>query len=120
MDLLRDILDKQVVDREQVKIGKVDGLVAELRPGEPPKIVAVELGSITLGRRLGERPGRWMARLAARLGGKRHAEPHRIAWNKVRDIGVDIEFDIDVRETAIFDWQDWLLDHVIGRIPGAG
>ncbi|ESW87637.1 MULTISPECIES: hypothetical protein [unclassified Mesorhizobium] len=120
MKLLRDILDKQVVDREQVKIGKVDGLVAELRPGEPPKIVAVELGSITLGRRLGERPGRWMARVAARLGGKRHAEPHRIAWNKVRDIGVDIEFDIDVRETAIFDWQDWLRDHVIGRIPGAG
>ncbi|MER8972943.1 MULTISPECIES: hypothetical protein [unclassified Mesorhizobium] len=120
MELLRDILDKQVVDREQVKIGKVDGLVAELRPGEPPKIVAVELGSITLGRRLGERPGRWMARVAARLGGKRHAEPHRIAWNKVRDIGVDIEFDIDVRETAIFDWQDWLRDHVIGRIPGAG
>ncbi|MES0066159.1 hypothetical protein NKJ73_10060 [Mesorhizobium sp. M0074] len=120
MKLLRDILDKQVVDREQVKIGKVDGLVAELRPGEPPKIVAVELGSITLGRRLGERPGRWMARVAARLGGKRHAEPHRIAWNKVRDIGVNIEFDIDVRETAIFDWQDWLRDHVIGRIPGAG
>ncbi|MER8508044.1 hypothetical protein [Mesorhizobium sp. M0220] len=120
MDLLRDILDKQVVDREQVKIGKVDGLVAELRPGKPPKIIAVELGSITLARRLGERPGRWMARLAARLGGRRHAEPHRIAWNKVRDIGVDIEFDIDVRETAIFDWQNWLRDHVIGRIPGAG
>ncbi|MER8390175.1 hypothetical protein NKJ46_28985 [Mesorhizobium sp. M0166] len=120
MDLLRDILDKQVVDREQVKIGKVDGLVAELRQGKPPKIVAVELGSITLARRLGERPGHWMARLAARLGGKRHAEPHHIAWNKVRDIGVDIEFDIDVRETAIFDWQDWLRDHVIGRIPGAG
>ncbi|MER9648050.1 hypothetical protein [Mesorhizobium sp. M0199] len=120
MDLLRDILDKQVVDREQVKIGKVDGLVAELRPGKPPEIVAVELGSITLARRLGQRPGRWMARLAARLGGRRHAEPHRIAWNKVRDIGVDIEFDIDVRETAIFDWQDWLRDHVIGRIPGAG
>jgi sporulation protein YlmC with PRC-barrel domain len=119
MDLLREILDKQVVDREQVKIGKVDGLVAELRQGKPPRIVAVELGSITLARRLGARPGRWMARLAARLGGKRHAEPHRIAWNKVRDIGVDIGFDIDVQQTAIFDWQDWLRDHIIGRIPGA-
>jgi sporulation protein YlmC with PRC-barrel domain len=119
MDLLREILDKQVVDREQVKIGKVDGVVAELRQGKPPRIVAVELGSITLARRLGTRPGRWMARLAARLGGKCHAEPHRIAWKKVRDIGIDIEFDIDVRQAAIFDWQDWLRDHVIGRIPGA-
>ncbi|TGS06786.1 hypothetical protein EN833_35800, partial [Mesorhizobium sp. M4B.F.Ca.ET.190.01.1.1] len=92
-----DILDKQLIDREQVKIGKVDGLGAELRPGKPPRIVAIELGSIALARRLGARPGRWMAALSARLGGKRHGEPHRIAWNKVRDIGIDIEFDIDVR-----------------------
>jgi sporulation protein YlmC with PRC-barrel domain len=119
MDLLRDLLDKQVVDRERVKIGKVDGLVAELRPDMPPRIVAIELGSIALARRLGARPGRWMTGLAARLGGERHAEQHRIAWKKVRDVGVDIEVDVDVRKTAIFDWQDWLRDHVIGRIPGA-
>jgi hypothetical protein len=54
-----------------------------------------------------------------RLGGREHREPYRIAWSKVRDIGVDIQFDIDVRETPIFDWQDWLREHVIGRIPGA-
>ncbi|MBZ9740818.1 MULTISPECIES: hypothetical protein [unclassified Mesorhizobium] len=119
MKLLRDLLDKQVVDREQVKIGKVDGLVAELRPGKPPRIVAIELGSITLARRLGTWPGRRMAQLAARLGGKRHGEPHRIAWHKVKDIGIDIEFDVDVRQTSIFAWQDWLRDRVIGRIPGA-
>jgi hypothetical protein len=119
MDLLRDILDKQIVDREQVKIGKVDGLVAELRTDMPPRIIAIELGSITLARRLGARPGRWMAWLAKRLGGERHAEPHCIAWNKVRDIGVDIDVDVDVHRTAILDWQDWLRDHVVGRIPGA-
>ncbi|RVD59697.1 MULTISPECIES: hypothetical protein [unclassified Mesorhizobium] len=119
MNLLRDVLDKQVLDRKGVKIGKVDGLVAELRPGKPPRIVAAELGSITLARRLGARPGRWAARLAAWLGGDRHSEPHRISWKKVRDIGLDIEFDIDGRETSIFDWQDWLRDHFIGRIPGA-
>ncbi|RWA81611.1 hypothetical protein [Mesorhizobium sp.] len=119
MQLLRDILDKQVVDREQVKIGRVDGLVAELRQGKPPRVVAVELGSITLARRLGQRPGRWTARLTARLRGNRKARPHRIAWNKVRDIGVDIEFDLDVRRTKILAWQDWLRDHVVGWIPGA-
>ncbi|MBZ9761217.1 hypothetical protein LB553_10050 [Mesorhizobium sp. CA8] len=119
MQLLRDILDKQVVDREQVKIGKVDGLVAELRQGKPPRLVAVELGSIALARRLGARPGRWTVQLAAKVSGKRQARPHRIAWNKVRDIGVDIEFDIDVRRTKILAWQRWLRNHVVGRIPGA-
>jgi hypothetical protein len=29
MDLVRDVLDKQLVDRKQVKMGKVDGLVLE-------------------------------------------------------------------------------------------
>ncbi|RUV45846.1 MAG: hypothetical protein EOQ55_31200 [Mesorhizobium sp.] len=119
MQLLRDILDKQVVDREQVKIGKVDGLVAELRQGKPPRVVAVELGVIALARRLGARPGRLTARLAARLSGKQQARPHRIAWTKVRDIGVDIEFDIDVRRTKILAWQSWLRDRIVGRIPGA-
>ncbi|TIQ37057.1 MAG: hypothetical protein E5X48_06670 [Mesorhizobium sp.] len=119
MQLLRDILDKQVVDREQIKIGKVDGLVAELREGKPPRVIAVELGAIALTRRLGASPGRWTARLAARLRGKRQARPHRIAWSKVRDIGVDIEFDIDVRRTKILAWQNWLRTHIVGRIPGA-
>ncbi|TIN16853.1 MAG: hypothetical protein E5Y31_29930 [Mesorhizobium sp.] len=119
MQLLRDILDKQVLDREQVKIGKVDGLVAELRQDKAPRVIAIELGSIALARRLGARPGRWAARLRARLSGKRQARPHRIAWDKVRDIGVDIEFDIDVRRTKISAWQDWLRKHVVGRIPGA-
>jgi hypothetical protein len=119
MELVRDILDKQLVDREQTKIGKVDGIVAELRDGQPPRVVFVELGSVALARRLGPRMHRWVAKLAQRLGGPQRREPHRIAWNLVRDIGVDIEFDIAVRETAIFDWQDWLRRHVICRIPGA-
>ena len=33
MHMIRDVLDKQVVDRNQVKIGKVDGIVAQLRQG---------------------------------------------------------------------------------------
>jgi hypothetical protein len=119
MQLVRDVLDKQVVDRRQTKMGKVDGIIAELREHEPPRIAFVEVGSVALGRRLGPRIGRFLSRLAVRLGGREHRQPYRIAWSKVRDIGIDIQFDIDVRETPIFEWQAWLRDHVIGRIPGA-
>jgi sporulation protein YlmC with PRC-barrel domain len=119
MDLIRDVLDKQVVDRGQTYIGKVDSIVAELREGRPPRVVAIELGSIALMRRLGPRAERWMTRVSSRFGGVRHSKPHRIPWAKVRDIGVEIEFDIDVSQTAIFDWQVWLSERVIGRIPGA-
>lgn len=119
MELIRDILDKQVVDREETKIGKVDGLVVELRDGAPPRVAFVEIGTVALARRIGPRLGRLVSRLGERLGGAEHRAPYRIPWRKVRDIGVDLEFDIDVHETTIFDWQDWLRDRVIGRIPGA-
>jgi sporulation protein YlmC with PRC-barrel domain len=119
MHLFRDVLDKQVLDRNKTKIGKVDGVVAQLREGAPPKIVFVELGTVALARRLGPRIHRLAARLAERLGGRDRREAHRIPWHTVRDIGVDIEFDIDVHETAIFDWQNWLRERVICRIPGA-
>jgi hypothetical protein len=119
MELIRDILDKQVVDRTQTKIGKIDGLIVELREGKPPRVAYAELGSIVLARRLGVSFEYWARRLATKLGGERHREPHRLAWHLVRDIGVDIEFDIDADETAIVDWQKWLRDHIVAHIPGA-
>jgi hypothetical protein len=35
MDVIRDVLDNQIVDRNQRKMGKVDGIVIECRDGEP-------------------------------------------------------------------------------------
>ena len=67
-----------LVDRRQTKIGKVDGLVAELRQGEPPRIALIEIGSAALARRLGPRLGRLVSRLSARLGGEAHREPYRV------------------------------------------
>jgi sporulation protein YlmC with PRC-barrel domain len=120
MKLMRDLLDKQVVDRNQTRIGKIDGVVAELRKNQPPRIVCIEIGSVALARRLGPRMEHWASALGRRLGGEKHRRAHRIPWSKVRDIGVDVEFDIDVQQTAIFDWQDWLRRRVIKRIPGEG
>jgi hypothetical protein len=119
VELIRDLLDKQVVDRERINAGKVDGIVMQLRPDNPPRIAFIELGAVVLARRLGPRVGYLVTRVWERIGGAKSRKPHRIAWSKVRDIGVDIEFDIDVEDTTIFDWQDWLRDKVISRIPGA-
>ena len=44
MDLIRDVLDKQVCDREGRKMGKVDGIILEERPGAPLRVSFLELG----------------------------------------------------------------------------
>ena len=38
MHLVRDLLDKRVVDRDGVPVGRVDGLLMEVREGEPPRM----------------------------------------------------------------------------------
>ncbi|MFP3557256.1 hypothetical protein SB861_42165 [Paraburkholderia sp. SIMBA_049] len=119
MDLVRDVLDKQVVDRHGRKMGRVDGLVAELRPGRPPELIAIEIGSVAMARRIGERTARWVARLATKIGGARYAQPYRIPWSSIRRIDIDIEVDVDAPGTPFDDWQRWLREHVVQRIPGA-
>jgi sporulation protein YlmC with PRC-barrel domain len=119
MELVRDLLDKQVVDRKQTKIGKVDGIVMQLQPGAQPRITFIEIGAISLARRLGRRMEHFVSRIWGQLGGEKSRKPHRIPWSKVRDIGVDVEVNVDVQDTRIFAWQVWLRDKVICRIPGA-
>jgi hypothetical protein len=117
MDLVRDVLDKQVVDRHRAKMGRVDSIVAELRAGRPPRVVAIEIGPVALARRIGERPARWVARLAGKIGGPQYAGPYRIAWNCIRRIDVDIQVDVNVVDPPLDDWQRWVREHVVERLP---
>jgi sporulation protein YlmC with PRC-barrel domain len=118
MYLVRDVLDKQVVDRRQVRIGKVDGIVLTAENGGPLKVAFIEMGSLTLIRRLSRRLHGWMLCLfqEARPGG---SEPsYRIPWSKITDVGVDIEADIDNSETPLEQAQEWLRQHVLRHVPG--
>jgi hypothetical protein len=116
--MIRDVLDKQLVDRQQRKMGKVDGIVVELRDGKPPRLAYITVGATTLAQRLHPRLAQWLAALARQWGIGR-GEPFRILWSQVRDIGIDVEVDLDVEQTPVLAWERWLSKHVIGRIPGA-
>ena len=116
MDIGRQILDQQLVDRNGRDIGKVDGIVLELRDGAPPRISALLTGGHLLAWRLHPRIERWARRLT-RGWGPRHHEPLRIPWSKVKKIGVDVRVDIAADEAM--PWEHWVRDRIIGRIPGA-
>src|SRR5690242_11926448 len=66
--VIRDILDKQLVDARRRRIGKVDGLVLEARDDEPLRLAFIEVGAMTLGRRLHPRLERWAASIERWLG----------------------------------------------------
>src|SRR5919108_461534 len=61
--LTHDVLDSQLMDREGRPCGKVDGIVLVVgEHGTPPRVVALEVGALTLARRLHPRLARWLMR----------------------------------------------------------
>ena len=117
MDVFRDILDKQLLDRKGIKMGKVDGLVMTMSPRARPRITFIEMGSITLARRLGPRTARLVARLGALFGGDPTRQPFRVASDKIRNIGVNIELTIDIESTPLNIWHERLRRHILNRMP---
>lgn len=119
MDLIRDVLDNQIVDRNQRQMGKVDGIVIECKDGEPPRVAYLEVGIPTLARRLHPRLQRWVIALQSKWGA-RQDQPFQIPFSKVRDVGIDVEVDLEAEETPALGYEQWLRENIIKRIPGAG
>jgi hypothetical protein len=119
MHVMRDILDKQLVDRDEAPFGRVDGIVAELREGAPPRIVQLEMGFVTIASRIApwaERLAEWMHK---RWSVRRSARFH-IAWDHVIEANMHhVKVDLCAEDTTAFDWERWLRNHLIGKIPGA-
>lgn len=117
--LAHDVLDAQLVDRVQEKIGRVDGLLLELEEGRPPRVATIVIGGAARAERVGHGFAALRRGLRAVFG--RH-EDHvsRIPFEKVRRIGDTIELDVDEQTLESEHLERWLKEHVVCRIPGAG
>ena len=118
MHLVRDLLDQQLVDRRKRPMGRVDGVILELRSGAAPRVVALESGLATLARRLHPRLVPLVERIERRLGvSDGRALRYRCAT--VRRIAVDVELDVDAVEVGADAWERWLRARLLRHIPGA-
>lgn len=114
MELGREVLDQQVIDAHDRQIGRVDGIVLELRPGKPARVAYVVVGGTTLLWRLHRGLAAWVER---RLGGEGH--PARIPWRQVVKIGLDVKVAVEAEQSPASRWERWIRDHIVSRIPGA-
>jgi hypothetical protein len=116
--VVRDLLDRQLVDRDGEPLGRVDGIVMAYTADAPPRITHFELGAQTLAQRL-PRPFRGMlASLAKRLT-PRGEQPYRIEASRIIHLGRTIKIDIDGARSAARETERWIRDHIITRIPGS-
>jgi sporulation protein YlmC with PRC-barrel domain len=117
MDVIRDVLDKPISDRNGREMGRVDGIVLERSEGGPPRLTAVLIGPSVLGLRLHPALGRWIAAVEQGFG-VAAGRPVRIDFNDIDEIGSHIRTNLAIGETAAATVEQrvraWL-----NRIPGA-
>lgn len=119
MKLIRDVLDKKLTDREDCPMGRVSGLTMHVGERTQPRITHIVVGGATLWTRIHPSLGRLSTRLGKRFGPRRQ-EPVRIPWSRVQTVGKDVKLDVEAKDTGALDWEFWIAENIIERIPGGG
>jgi sporulation protein YlmC with PRC-barrel domain len=120
MLLVRQIMDKEIVDRNGFKAGKVDDLVLDLRSGEAPVVAALVTGPGSLPPILGRKADqalRWGRRLL--LGALHDPQPQLIEWKHVDHIDVAVHLDIEREEADMMRTEDAVWNRWIRWLPFA-
>lgn len=116
LHLVRDLLDKKVVDRDGREMGRVDGVLVETAASGPPRVTAIALGPSILFRRVRPFLGAWMAGLERALGVD-EGRPLRIPFDAIVEIHDHVRVDLHWRETPAAALDRRLRD-VFGALPG--
>ena len=117
--LVHDVLDAQLLDRRKRKIGRADSVTLVLSDDAPPRVGAILVGGPVRARRIGG-PFVLLSRALRAVGRVRRTGVTSIPFDAVRCIGDTIEVDVDGESLEAKHVEDWLAEHVICRIPGAG
>jgi sporulation protein YlmC with PRC-barrel domain len=114
-----ELLDRQIVDLDGALVGKVDDVELALDEDGTPYVVALLVGPLALGPRLGGFLGRFIAGLAELLHTGERPGPIRIAYDHVARVGSAV--DLSIRRELLPEpaLETWLREHVICKIPGA-
>jgi sporulation protein YlmC with PRC-barrel domain len=118
LPLARDVLDKQVIDPDGCKVGKVDGIVLALREHRPPRVIAMEISQATAWRRVHRRLGDFADWLRTKFEPGHQDRPPRVLFDHFVRGGIDVHVDIAWKRTRALLWEDWLEQRVIAKIPG--
>jgi hypothetical protein len=118
VELVADLLDKLVVDRNGREMGRVDGIAIEQRDGMPPRVAALQIGAAVLGYRLHPAAGRFVAGLEQAFG-VADRRPVRISVGDLMEIGIEVKVNVAIGETGAANVEDRLRAWVV-KLPGSG
>jgi sporulation protein YlmC with PRC-barrel domain len=114
-----DLLDRQLVDHRGYMAGKVDDLELEHRDEGPPVVTAILAGPGALARRIGGRPGLWLASVHERLRPREHEGPARVSFGVVSGLGDHVDLTVDREDLDTYVFERWVRERIIEKIPGS-
>ena len=117
MQLVRDLLDKGVIDRNGRDMGRVDRVVIARGSGSHPRVVAIEIGPSALAERLYRSLGRWIMGLLHGLD-TAEGQPLRVQVSQILDVTDRVKVDLAFGETPAASVEHKLRG-LVKRIPGA-
>jgi len=113
------LLDRQILDANDVPVGKVDDIEFAATDDGHPVASALLLGPLVLGPRLGGRLGVWVTAIGRRLRPEWDPKPVRIPVDGIRELGDTVNLRVPVGDTDALRVESWLRTKVIERLPGA-
>ncbi len=116
MQVVREVLDKSVVDRNGREMGRADGIVLALRDGQPPRLDALLIGPVALGERLHPSIGRFVGVLERKLG-LDPGRPVRVEFDDIERVEHKVRVRLAVGETAAGAIEQ-LLRAWVSKLPG--
>ena len=112
LDVVRSVLDHEVVDSNEVPCGMVDDIELEGRPGEGLRVTALLVGAGAWTKRL---PSAFEG-LAARLFG---TQLTRVPWSEVESVTERVKLRSEAAELGL-GGADRKAEKIVEKLPGSG
>jgi hypothetical protein len=117
LDIMGDVLDKPVIDRDGRPLGRVDGITVRLTDGEPPRLDSVLIGPAALAWRVSPRAERLVTAFERklRLPGK---STLALAFTDVEVKHLHLEAHVSAAATGLLALEQ-RLQRWLARLPGS-
>jgi len=113
------LLDREILDKDDTPVGKVDDLDFEILPDGSPVLSAILCGPTALGPRLGGRLGTWWVSIARRLRPNDDPTPVHVGIDDVDHVDREtLRLRITGSNAGTLRLQRWVDAKIVKRIPG--
>jgi len=117
LEVVHDVLDKEVVDRHGRVMGRVDAIVVAVRSNRPMEVTAIEIGPAVLAYRVRPILGRLMSGVERALGID-EGRPLRIPFSDILGIHDHVKVDRAFGDTVAATLEQ-RLRRWVGALPGS-